>query len=204
MVLAAGLRQSCTTQHLDPYRTPGTPFACRPSGSFRPPNKTKQKTKQKTCEPERALVGNGAGVFDHGAHALPVLHRRLRRRLCGGDVWNGSSVGSTGVSVGGGGGGKGKEEDETAFEAHAWEEGAPQVQLNGGSDPVVVTAAHVVSRGGGRGRGVRIRVRVYNATNARLHGFSVRLSFGHGGEAAGMGGGGRVQASVDEVRVREG
>lgn len=159
-------------------------------------------------------MGHGAGVFDHGAHAIPDIHRRLRHRLCGGrgggDVWNGRPVGnrSSSSSVGKGDDGKeGQGEEgggrgETAFEADAWEEAAPQVQLNGGSDPVVVTAAHVVSRGGGWGRGrrgVRVRVRVYNATNARLHGFSIRLSFGKGGEAVGVWGGGRVQASVDEV-----
>lgn len=131
-----------------------------------------------------------------------------------------------------------------AFEAHAWEEEAPQAQLNGGSDPVVVTASHVVCHGGDIGgggaveegekalgptawmlafadgvgdvadaaagpgvvgkvasRGVRLRIRVYNATNTRLHGFSIRLSFGQGGEAVGLGNGGKVESAVQEVRV---
>ena len=181
---------------------------------------------------ERALTGVSAGMFDHGAHAFPDLHRRLRALLCRG-------VGvdlATDDSRGGGLAGS-PDAAAAAFGAHAWEEEAPQAQLNGGSDPVVVTATHVVHHGGegdaagGRGgealgptastlafvggggdaavvspgkaasRGVRVRVRVYNATNTRLHGFSIRLSFGQGGEAAGMGSGGRVESAVHEVRA---
>eukprot|EP00903_Cladosiphon_okamuranus_P018229 g16768.t1 len=189
---------------------------------------------------ERALTGISAGLFDHGAHAFPDLHRRLRALLCGGigvDV-------ATNEDRGGGRAGGPEAAAEAAavaaaFEAYAWEEEAPQAQLNGGSDPVVVTASHIVHHGGGGGgrgvdasgeqggaalgptastlafvgggadtavapgkaasRGVRIRVRVYNATNARLHGFSIRLSFGQGGEAAGMRSGGRVESPVHEV-----
>ncbi|CAM9253265.1 unnamed protein product, partial [Choristocarpus tenellus] len=130
--------------------------------------------------------------------------------------------------VGGGGGG---------------EEG-PSTQLNGGSDPVLITVSHslcrkrprtgvddldmqlvgagfttrVASVGGGwsggegsRGRvgalggprsgGVRLSVRVkaYNATNARLHGFVIRLGFGRGAEVFGLGHGGRVESHVEEV-----
>lgn len=187
---------------------------------------------------ERALTGITAGLFDHGAHAFPDLHRRLRTLLCRGVGVDLASNDNRGGGLAGGPAAAAAAAVAT-FEAHAWEEEAPQAQLNGGSDPVVVTASHVVHHGGaggGRGvaggqggealgpaasvlafvgggggagvapgkaasRGVRIRVRVYNATNTRLHGFSIRLSFGQGGEAAGMGSGGRVESAVHEVRA---
>ncbi|CAN0022076.1 unnamed protein product [Sphacelaria rigidula] len=44
-----------------------------------------------------------------------------------------------------------------------------------------------------------LRIRAYNATNARLLGFVIRLSFGQGAEASGMSDGGRVETTVDEV-----
>lgn len=197
---------------------------------------------------ERALTGSSAGMFDHGAHAFPHLHRRLRRLLCGGVGVDLAKDGredrnhrdSAGWEEGAGAA------TSSHFEAHAWEEEAPHAQLNGGSDPFVVTASHVVHHGGTGGdgggggvghgskalgptatilasvdgggglagataapgvvgkiasRGVRVRIRVYNGTNSRLHGFSIRLSFGQGGEAAGMGGGGRVESTVQEVGV---
>lgn len=244
---------------------------------------------------ERVLYGARAFVFDPGAHALPELHRRFRRRLCSGAAGSGGSDLDYGVVSGGSdrygfsGSRSGlregnhslkpptEEEDEgqdndyggelvyeeagVFDDAHPWEEEAPQTQLNGGSDPIVVTATHVVSRsgwrwgsgcsdGGGRGSGVGgagsvkvrsdggmggssmrtgsagtllgdfgsssggnaaaggggggvlLRIRAYNATNARLHGFIIRLSFGQGAEAAGMGDGGKVEAHVDEVRIK--
>ena len=88
------------------------------------------------------------------------------------------------------------------FDTPDWAEEAPHSQLNGGSDPVVVTATHVVDHGrDGGGTGATLRLKVFNATNARLQGFSVRLSFGQGGEAAGMAAwGGRVERVVNEVR----
>lgn len=194
---------------------------------------------------ERALTGISARFFDHGARAFPDLHRWLRRLLCNGvgvdlanDDQDGRNREGGGDCIAGG-----SEAAGTAFEAHAWEEEAPQAQLNGGSDPVVVTASHVVYHGGdiggisavgggemaagptawmlafadGNGNtadasagpgvvgkvascGVRLRIRVYNATNTRLHGFSIRLSFGQGGEAAGMRNGGKVESAVQEVR----
>lgn len=94
------------------------------------------------------------------------------------------------------------------FHAHPWQEEAPQCQLNGGSDPVVVTATHIINHGQGwasvrggsaGGRGAMLRIRAYNATNARLLGFVIRLSFGQGAEASGMSDGGRVETTVDEV-----
>lgn len=201
---------------------------------------------------ERALTVMSAETFDHGAHTFPDLHRCLGRLLCHGVgvdlVNNGEGV----IHTEGGGDGfagsidgfAGSMEAAAAFEAHAWEEEAPQAQLNGGSDPVVVTASHVVYHGGDIGggsvvgegetalgpspwmlafadgdrdaadaaagpgvvkkvasRGVRLRLRVYNATNTRLQGFSVRLSFGQGTEAVGMGNGGKVESVVQEVRA---
>lgn len=201
---------------------------------------------------ERVLLNGRAVAFDHGAHAFPVLHRRLRRRLCGASGGLGISTNehsgrrrnrrrrrSNGRSSSNTGGlfsrGELKEKDESAdafssssdendgnsdddngdvdghgdvFHAHAWQEEAPQCQLNGGSDPVVVTATHVINhgrgwasvRGGSAGRrGAMLRIRTYNATNAKLLGFVIRLSFGQGAEALGMGDGGRVETSVDEV-----
>ncbi|CAB1120325.1 unnamed protein product [Ectocarpus sp. CCAP 1310/34] len=196
---------------------------------------------------ERALTGSSAELFDHEAHAFPNLHRRLRRLLCGGigvDTANTDERPSTGSGDFPGDLEAGAAAVITPFEAHAWDEEAPQAQLNGGSDPVVVTASHVVYHGGTGGgacgatggggkavgpttqvalafagvdrdatspaiipglvgkvasRGVALRVRVFNATNTRLHGFSIRLSFGQGGEAAGMGEGGRVESAVQEV-----
>lgn len=189
---------------------------------------------------ERLLSDRQARAFDHGAHALLDLHRRLRINL-GGTI----SPFVRGVNT--------VSEDENisndtsstewqpAFDAHAWEEEAPQCQLNGGSDPVVVTATYVVNYGqcltksggrfgedsndlavsaaarsllgdvssgcafssggakAGRGGWVTLRIRAYNATNARLLGFTIRLSFGQGAEPVGMGDGGRVEASVNEV-----
>ncbi|CAM9845843.1 unnamed protein product, partial [Scytosiphon promiscuus] len=97
---------------------------------------------------ERALTGSSAGVFDHGAHAFPHLHQRLRSLLCGGvgvDLANDDEKRSrrersdSGEKVG---------TLPSHFEAHAWEEEAPHAQLNGGSDPLVVTASHVVHYGG--------------------------------------------------------
>ena len=187
--------------------------------------------------------------------------------LCDGGGDGGSGGGGGGVGVGGGGGdgqhtsGSGTAPvapaaavvaAAAAFGARAWDEEAPQTQLNGGSDPVVVTASHVVYRGGGGGsggggggvggnvpgeeapagsrarpssagggdggkgggaaasgyprtggrtasEGARLRIKVYNATNTRLQGFSIRLGFGQGGEAVGMSDGGRVEFFVDEV-----
>lgn len=155
-------------------------------------------------------------------------------------------------------------------DVHRWEEEAPQAQLNGGSDPVVITATHAVyhghggctdtiddgvengvwgcggasadgpreaagrlsnpsrsdfteknrpddrgrereklashdgaceGSGGRKGGAVMLRIRAYNATNARLHGFVIRLSFGPGAEPVGMENGGRVETCVDEVRA---
>ncbi|CBJ33764.1 expressed unknown protein [Ectocarpus siliculosus] len=198
---------------------------------------------------ERALTGSSAELFDHEVHAFPNLHRRLRRLLCGGigvDTASTDERPSTGSGDFPGDLEAGAAAVITPFEAHAWEEEAPQAQLNGGSDPVVVTASHIVyhgdsgtgggacgaTGGGGRAlgpttlaalafagvdgdaaspgtipglvgkvasRAVTLRIRVFNATNTRLHGFSIRLSFGQGGEAVGMGGGGRVESAVQEV-----
>lgn len=155
----------------------------------------------------RALTGNAAEIFDHESHSLPALHRRLRRHLRG-DIGTDDLANGPHLTVAG----RNHEHvsapttavNTAVFEAHAWEEEAPHSQLNGGSDPLVVTATHIVHRGHGSDRagrgGVTLRITVYNATNARLHGFSIRFSFGQGGRAAGMGGGGRVEMSIDEVR----
>lgn len=181
---------------------------------------------------ERALTGHTAGAFDHGAHAFPDLHQRLRRHLSGGvnDRYPPPLISGRknrlNLTRSGDSGHVGDKSVAAAavFEAHAWEEEAPQTQLNGGSDPIVVTATHIIYHGGGGGErraggpafapgvrvcggksagggDVRLQLRVYNGTNSRLHGFSVRLSFGQGGEAVGMGDGGRVETAVDEVLV---
>lgn len=154
--------------------------------------------------PERALTGNQAGIFDHAVHASPHLQRRLRRRLCGSNSFPPPPP-PTIIDVSDG--------DFSCspaswkLDAPGWAEEAPHLQLNGGSDPVVVTATHVVEHGmiqgrDGRCAGATLRLRVFNATNARLQGFSIRLSFGQGGEAVGMASaGGRVETYVNEVWI---
>lgn len=204
-----------------------------------PPSRRRIDSTSLSRKSERALTGISAGFFDHGAHAFPDLHGRLGALLCRGIGVDLAADDDYGGGLAGGPEAGAAAASAIAFEAPAWEEEAPQAQLNGGSDPVVVTASHTVRHGGAGGsggaaggqqggeealgptapalafvggggeaavapgkaasRGVRLRVRVYNATNARLHGFSIRLSFGQGGEAAGMGSGGRVESAVHEV-----
>lgn len=175
--------------------------------------------------PERVLGDGKAGAFDHEARAFPFLHRRLRRLLCGRENDTLLKIDPQFSRDGREKDGDdaccfGAEDEEGIFDAHAWQEEAPQCQLNGGSDPVVVTATYVVSyrqgwavrssssgsagmegwgAASGSGGGVMLRIRAYNTTNAKLLGFVIRLSFGQGVEAAGMGDGGRVETSVDEV-----
>lgn len=216
---------------------------------------------------ERVLLGARASVFDHGSHGLHEIHRRLRRNLCwfDGDTHRVISGATAPPRVGGANGTKGGEGQiasvDVFHEAHQWEEEAPQAQLNGGSDPVVITVTHAVYHGsegfvgdgggvawedgsapgprpdavgltkaarsdrlgapdpegslesdafplgrsgreGKRVGGVMLRVRAYNATNARLHGFVIRLAFGQGVNLARADTCGRVEACVDEVRAQ--
>lgn len=189
---------------------------------------------------------------------MPEIHRRLRRNL--GRFCGDSLEASPGLEAAGA---EGPHDEGQAGPSlpgvHQWDDEAPHAQLNGGSDPVIVTATHVVCHGrsgvdpggdggadgprpraggapalvrprpakgragdrgaqpgiiglpggdagggsdGGacRGGSVILRIRAYNATNARLHGFIIRLSFGQGAEVAAAALGGIVEAHVDEVR----
>lgn len=157
--------------------------------------------------PEHALIGNQAGIFDHAVHTYPHLQRRLRRRLCCGVGSNSFPPPPHPTIINVSDGDLSCSPASWKLDAPDWAEEAPHVQLNGGSDPVVVTATHVVEHGTsqrreGRCADATLRLRLFNATNARLQGFSIRLSFGQGGEAGGMvSAGGRVETSVNEVRV---
>ncbi|CAN0434896.1 unnamed protein product, partial [Discosporangium mesarthrocarpum] len=194
--------------------------------------------------------------FDHSSDALPELRRRFQKNASG----RGSKTRPAAAAARPHGcphrpfsTEHGLAEDKhdallaLAAAGAAGEGEGAATQLNGGSDPVLITVSHRLGPshgapataqcgsscpetaeehrggtsapaagaggvgaggcgwGGGEagagewGCGLTLQVNLYNATNARLHGFVVQLGFGRGAEVLGLGKGGRVEASVEEV-----